>query len=106
MTQGARISGRTPLPAAQTELTLRGLTTAWRSLLVEQRTELTQVFATDGNVKWSPSCAEGEEVSVNSMLVSAGAKGLQPAEELESRQPRAQGRVLTDSTDTVTGHDS
>ena len=36
--------GRTPLPAAQTELPLRGLTTAWRSLLVEQRTELTQVL--------------------------------------------------------------
>ena len=44
---GSATDGRTSLPDAQTELTLRGLTTAWRSLLVEQRTELTQVFATD-----------------------------------------------------------
>ena len=40
--------GRIPLPAAQTGLTLRGLTTAWRSLLVEQRTELTQVLQQTG----------------------------------------------------------
>ena len=36
--------GRTPLPAAQTELTLRGLTIAWRSLLAEHRAELTHVL--------------------------------------------------------------
>ena len=63
-------------------------------------------FATDRNVSWLQSCAEGEEVSVDSVLVSAGAKGLQPAEVLKSRQLRARGRVLTDSTDTGTGHDS
>ena len=56
--------------------------------------------------KWSQSCAAGEEVSVNSVLVSAGAKGCQPAEVFESRQSRARGGVLTDSTDTGTGHDS
>ena len=37
---GSVTDGRTPLPASQTKLT----TTAWRSLLAKQRTELTQVL--------------------------------------------------------------
>ena len=35
--------------------------------------ELTQVFATDRNVEWSQTCAEGAEVSVDSMVNGAGA---------------------------------
>ena len=63
-------------------------------------------FATDRNVKWSQSCAEGEEVSVNNVLVSAGAKGSQQAEVFKSRQPCARGGALTDSADTGNGRDS
>ena len=34
--------------------------------------ELTQVFATDRNVSWSQTCAEGAEVSVDSVMNGAG----------------------------------
>ena len=48
---GSVMDGRTSLPAAQIGLTLWLLTTAWKSPVVEQRMELTQVFATDRNVQ-------------------------------------------------------
>ena len=36
--------------------------------------ELTQVFATDRNVQWSQTCAEGAEVSVDSVMNGAGVR--------------------------------
>ena len=64
---GSVMDGRTSLPAVQTELTLWVLTTA-------QRMELTQDFAIGRNVQWSQTCAEGAEVSVDSVMNVAGAR--------------------------------
>ena len=98
--------GRTPLPAAQTELTLKGLTTAWRSLLVEQRTKLTQVLQqTDmfsghshaQKVRKSPSTV------CQSALVQRVYNQLK-CSRVVSHVP--EGECLTDSPDTGTGHDS
>ena len=50
---------------------LRFLTTAWRSLLVEQRKKLTQVLQQTEMLDGHSHAQKDEEVSVNSVLVSA-----------------------------------